>query len=1100
MKNIGTKNYYLKLDARDNQIKVKKKNSNKNASVKKYNKSNKNKEPLIHKTSFITNSNIFNVMNLMPKNASNKNSYNAIIQAKKSNLNIKNKNKIMDFEKINYKYYTNRNNFNTIHLKENKKLNILKDKSKENIADNFSKETKDIKQSNNYKKINTNKMNNNRKIIDINLFTEKNNNSREKVKQLIEMSSLMDKNKKNQNNKKIKLNKNNLKSFEQIKNNIYSSPLSLKEITNIQNKILPINKNNSTINPNIETNNNTKSNGNTYYSCYNFYQKEDIPNKNMNKTNYNYSKMLNTINNFQFHNYSKIYKKEDKTNLSHKNKNKTDILFNKENISLNVGKPNLIINLKNIIQNNSYKKYGKIAMYTNINKNNKDKKKILNKIIKKDKNKLTEYKKNLISYFCKSVEDFIFISVKKNFEHFLKNLKQFFIEKNEHYLLLKRLQNKVIQKNFYKDKDKTYFYNYLSKKENKYKSNYSSIIKMNNSNIINNSKNEVDSNNGFPREYIGKRKIYNLNNSQSPSLTLNYDINREYFEKMGYRNSLTPDTNTKENLINLNGNIYNHNDKIKFNNTIIYEPKINRTINLDLDQEDIKSENNFQNNVSNNLYIPKKFKLIKNSKPKQISYIKKNEKKNNNSYILGQFMNYPRSNNIFSEKLEQNKIFNQTHVIDNDSIKSKIGIKKYSSNDNLQNIYNISCNEYNSNYNIFKDNNTDIFNNTCDKITNRNNRIISGEKFDTDINESKSIYKKKMNIKLIPKMYSKPKPLKIRSQILDINLHLNKNINESIGQYLSPNIEKKINHDIMINPKTELITKVNYIPLNIYNYHNIRMPQTEQRREIYLNLNQPNKFGNIQELTVNLTNKNNKMNENKNNIFIYSKNDFDNCLIKESTNNNNNYNEIKEEKIKIKEVKEESNENDLKEIVIKDISSSDKKLNVFIKYIEIPNIEKYIKKNRSFNNYVFLKYFQIDSFTIPSLYQKRMMSNIYYKNYCYGIKSSNNKIKFDKILSSIIEEEEKSKAAGSINNSLVSEEDFNKSGNNFSHYFIQSLKYFSNLLQSIFDEKKKDSYHKFFKTLKKIKNEAFLQGLINEKKSTLSQSKNEEMNEEKETD
>ena len=304
----------------------------------------------------------------------------------------------------------------------------------------------------------------------------------------------------------------------------------------------------------------------------------------------------------------------------------------------------------------------------------------------------------------------------------------------------------------------------------------------------------------------------------------------------------------------------------------------------------------------------------------------------------------------------------------------------------------------------------------------------------------------------------------------------------------------------MINPKTELITKVNYIPLNIYNYHNIRMPQTEQRREIYLNLNQPNKFGNIQELTVNLTNKNNKMNENKNNIFIYSKNDFDNCLIKESSNNNNNYNEIKEEKIKIKEGKEESNENDLKEIIIKDISSSDKKLNVFIKYIEIPNIEKYIKKNRSINNYVFLKYFQIDSFTIPSLYQKRMMSNIYYKNYCYGIKSSNNKIKFDKILSSIIEEEEKSKAAGSINNSLVSEEDFNKSGNNFSNYFIQSLKYFSNLLQSIFDEKKKDSYHKFFKTLKKIKNEAFLQGLINEKKSTLSQSKNEEMNEEKETD
>ena len=81
---------------------------------------------------------------------------------------------------------------------------------------------------------------------------------------------------------------------------------------------------------------------------------------------------------------------------------------------------------------------------------------------------------------------------------------------------------------------------------------------------------------------------------------------------------------------------------------------------------------------------------------------------------------------------------------------------------------------------------------------------------------------------------------------------------------------------------------------------------------------------------------------------------------------------------------------------------------------------------------------------------------------------------------------------------MASDEDLNDN-NNYSHFFIKSLKYFSNLLQNIFDEKKKDFYHKFFRILKKIKNEAFLQGLLNEKKTqTFNQSKNEEKNEEKE--
>ena len=54
--------------------------------------------------------------------------------------------------------------------------------------------------------------------------------------------------------------------------------------------------------------------------------------------------------------------------------------------------------------------------------------------------------------------------------------------------------------------------------------------------------------------------------------------------------------------------------------------------------------------------------------------------------------------------------------------------------------------------------------------------------------------------------------------------------------------------------------------------------------------------------------------------------------------------------------------------------------------------------------------------------------------------------------------------------------------NNYSHFFIQSIKYVSNFLQTIFDDKKKDFYFQFIKILKKIKNESFLRGLINQKK------------------
>ena len=583
---------------------------------------------------------------------------------------------------------------------------------------------------------------------------------------------------------------------------------------------------------------------------------------------------------------------------------------------------------------------------------------------------------------------------------------------------------------------------------------------MNNSNVINYPRNENDLNNNG---YFGNTKnMSNLNRTKSPILNDNYEKSHKYFNSTIYINKLNSyDLFWKD----------NKESNLKKNNLI------------NIDSHDKKCETNYEKINNNNIYIPKKLKLT------------------NNSYILNPYIINNLSPNKISQKINnQNKICNQSHELNNDSIKTKIAIKKYGSNDDFHNMENIANNFNNSKLNIYKENNFDFLNKTNDKIKNRNSHLIPGKTFGTEFNEKNSIYKKKLKINNSINMYSKPKLTKIRNQILGINLNLNNN--NIIGQYLSPNIDRNNNQNIIINSNNEF----NNMPLSMTNQNYFRITYTEPRREADLDLNNSNnnhnhnKFGNIQELTVNLSkNRNKDINSiyKKDNIFIYSQNDFDNCRVKEyknDSNENNSYNELNEDKNLVNEADIENENIPLKEIIIKDVSSSDKRLNVFIKYIEIPNMNKIFQRKSIYYNLNLLKYFHIDSFYIPASYQKLIPSNIYYKNYCLGNKILNsNKMKFNKILSSIIEEEEKSKAAGSVNNSLSSDEEINKNKNNYSHYFIQSIKYISNLLQSIFDDKKKDSFNKFFKILKKIKNEAFLQGIINEKNyETLNKTKNEE--------
>ena len=104
MKN-GTKKNISKIPTRDNNIKVKKKSENNTNILKQNTKPNKNKEYLFNRASFNTNSNFYTITDFLPKYSTNKNAYKTLIHSKKSNINMKNKIKINDFEKINYKFY-----------------------------------------------------------------------------------------------------------------------------------------------------------------------------------------------------------------------------------------------------------------------------------------------------------------------------------------------------------------------------------------------------------------------------------------------------------------------------------------------------------------------------------------------------------------------------------------------------------------------------------------------------------------------------------------------------------------------------------------------------------------------------------------------------------------------------------------------------------------------------------------------------------------------------------------------------------------------------------------------------------------------------------
>ena len=796
---------------------------------------------------------------------------------------------------------------------------------------------------------------------------------------------------------------------------------------------------------------------NSYNNDYNYNNKEEgrpfsqrkgdinivIPN---NMNNYGYLKTIgnpiNTHNNFEPSFNTCNTKMRNETNFNDNN-----------NYAINVNNMNIDLNgPRHIKGKKSFEIKGNI---NNIN-NNKE----MNYDNFLDINKLIEYKKKLITEFCHSIEDYIFMNVKNNFDYFIFNLREYCRQKYYNSLLIRRLQINNIKKR--SSSSNNYI---LHNPENNI---YSSLItNSSNRNFHPRRENDIsweDSERKITNDYRSKK--YDSIAGNSPIFKEKYRIGKSHGRY---------EINNIDNYNNyyMNNTYYNNFEKIS------------GLGNMYKKVSSIEKNNNKIDN--NNIYVPKKkFVNIKNKKFS--SNTNSNKKINVNNY-----RNLNPNYNIFNsydksllkeEKEEVNKCYNVDNINKN---KRKINNDFRIKNLKRLNLFSQEINNY-KNYNINKDLENCLLKQENDSILKSQNsqKLIENKK----VLNSKPIYKKKIKI-----TQAKSKILK-KKQIQNNNINIiveqnNKKDELKINTFLVQINEQNSNlSNIECNNQNNINKIIENNENNLEKNDDKKYNKNENDDSMNVNENNKNEIIKIENIKKennknNIVENDNKNNINKNNdikeekIDENLKNNKNEDNINDKNNNNNEVNRIKNKNNLVNEEEEdETDENIPREIIVKDVSTKDRRLNVFIKYIELLETNKIAN---SFTKPIIL--FQTDSIYLPSSYQPK-------KKYYYGnTKEKSNKLELHKILSSIIEEEEKSKLAGSENNSIISEED-NHNGN-FSHFYIQSVKYITTFLQSIFDDKKKDKFFIFFKILKKIKNEAFLKGLMDQKKfETLTKLKN----------
>ena len=884
--------------------------------------------------------------------------------------------------------------------------------------------------------------------------------------------------------KKMRQNKSNLGVMNRRKNNEIRSD-------NIQkNHISTMKSSNYSSKTNLIKDSDLCNSNN---SCSNFYQRENI---NSIPNNYKEKKALNTNNNFRYAN-SVNYTDENSSNKSPFYGNITNHeIFEDENG----------INYINIIEHNFKKKNSKKnkrKKMMNINDNNSDinlnsEGKIkINNIL--SLNKLLNYEKKLMEDFCYYLEEFMFENVKHNFDNFISKLKEYGKEKYYNDLIFRRIQNNRIKKNY--NKERALSYKLFEDNNNNLPLYSSNFINANNKNNKVSDKNDkrlgVYSSNDLSKEYIEKKQLNNYNKNCAPLI--------------GNSQRLTKKIRTGKNSYSISKK--NSIDKYSSSSSY-YINKNNTYLKKDKEKENLRASSNEKYKTSNNLYVPKK---LKKNNDKNISYSKTNEKQKNKKINLNTYFcmfDPHKKNNKINKVLNTETDTNKSLDLNDEKIKKNF-IKKQLKNSITTKSQDVS---YDNNIRINKGIENGLLNKKVSNDLSISSNINSFNKL------TKPVYKKKIKISQKKSNIFQNKKLQgNKSNIIKLNISdkkmtskilSNQNINKR--SIKSKNLNE---HHKVMNLSSNDLNKLKQIKLK----NSANLPKQNIKNEKNNKSNTNINSGNKSDININInkeinnmviSDENKQINENSTNMITHGKLNIDKNAEKNIDNgnnmeteknieenkigmdeinkdkdsneiidiNNNNYNGMSNGKHNMNEDIDENDDNIIKEIIVKDVSTSDKRLNVFIKYIEMS------KFNNKSDAFVLLNAFQTDSFYFQASKPKN-----YYNNSLYGKQSKNSKLQ--KILSSIIEEEEKSKAAGSVNNSVISEEEICKNGN-YSHFFIQSVKYVTNFLQSVINDKKKDLSFQFFKILKRIKNEAFLKGLMNQKNfQSVSKLKDDEENE-----
>ena len=549
-----------------------------------------------------------------------------------------------------------------------------------------------------------------------------------------------------------------------------------------------------------------------------------------------------------------------------------------------------------------------------------------------------------------------------------------------------------------------------------------------------------------------------LNNKKKVKINIDYTNNFEFSER---KESLAKSLTKLDSSVPLKGindnKIYTF--KVLSRNDItndIYKKKsksINRSQNIKInkyniinnvkDESIIESIKKRKNLSFNKIYIPKH----KNSRTNKYKSLKINTKFsnyndfNNNSDIKNHTIhnidNYQNTNpqNI----LPYNTVYNT--INENESL-----IKKIDHFTALNRMYTIKKKSNNSIINMSSSNNYDLNSNVNLSVSNQ------------DINNKKVQFNSK-------NIYTKPLFKKIRKKILEKE-EKDSTINFSSGK-------KRNDNDYNVNENLSNINK------NNQKYHNIKDDAEGKNENKIMNKskNEIEDQSSFDEFIVekkktynsNNNNFNNKPYENKNIINFINSSEKKINKTKIENNNIDISTKLNTSNVIFEKIKNDIIQRDydiIRTIIVKDVCSKDKTMNIFIKYYEC-NFPAFKSNNINIHQ---LKVISTDSITLPYINKNKVINN----------ENRNNKY-LQQILTSIIEVDEKSKANLSVNNSNSFGSEDGSEINNVNRKYINKnifthniVIYLTKILQNIYDDNKKMILYLFMRNLKRIQNQIYL--------------------------